>query len=80
MYLGTVLSGHGEMEGEISERVVKGGSVIGALARVMIGRNVYTEVKRGLRNSILLAKLRCGPEDMVEGIAVKSACCRNEQP
>ena len=31
--------------------------VIGSLERVMIGRNVIMEVKRGLRNSILVPTL-----------------------
>ncbi len=56
-YLGTVLSKHGEIEGLVRERSVKGMSVIGSLARVMRGRNVYMEVRRGLRNSILLPSL-----------------------
>ncbi len=34
-YLGTVLSKHGEMAGEVRERVVKGRSVIGSLERVV---------------------------------------------
>ena len=59
-YLGAVLCKHGEMEGEIRERAVKGRSVIGSLARVMKGRKVSMEVKRGLRNSILLPTLTYG--------------------
>ncbi len=42
------------MEGEIRERMVKGRSVVGSLTGVMKGRNVSMDVKRGLRNSILL--------------------------
>ncbi len=61
-YLGTVLSKHGGMGGEVRERVVKGRSVLGFLARVMKGRSVSVEVKRGLRNSILLPTLMCGSE------------------
>ena len=38
------------MEGEVRERAVKGRSVIGSPARVMGGRNVSMEVKRGLRD------------------------------
>ena len=53
-YLGTVLRNHGEMEGEAREKTVKGRSVIGSLVGVMRGRNGCMEVKRGLRNSILL--------------------------
>ncbi len=59
-YLGTILSKHVEMEGEVSERAVKGGRVVGSLARVKRGRNVSMEVKRGLRNSILLPTLTYG--------------------
>ncbi len=50
------------MDGEIRERAMKGRSVIGSLARVMKGRNVSTEVKTGLRNSILLPSLMYGSE------------------
>ncbi len=39
-YLGTILCKHGSMEGEIRERTVKGRQVMGALERVMKGRNV----------------------------------------
>lgn len=38
---------HGEMEGERIEMVVKGRSVVGGLVRIMIGRNMPMEVKRG---------------------------------
>ncbi len=61
-YLGAVLSEHGEMEGEVRERAVKGRSVIGSLARVMRGRDVSMEVKKGLRNSIFLPTLTYGSE------------------
>ncbi len=47
---------------EVRERAVKGRSVIGSLAKVMKGRNVSMEVKRGLRNGILLPTLTYGPE------------------
>ncbi len=56
------MSKHGEMEGEVRERAVKGRSVIGSLGRVMKGRNMYMEVKRGLRNSVLLPTLMDGSE------------------
>ncbi len=48
--------------GGSNKRAVKGRSVIGLLARVMKWRNVSTEVKRGLRNSILLPTLTYGSE------------------
>ncbi len=50
------------MEGEVRERVVKGRSIIGSLARVMKGRSEFIEVKRGLRNSIFLPTLPYGSE------------------
>ncbi len=53
-YLGTILRKHGSMEGEIKERTVKGRQVMGALERVMKGRNVSMEVKWGIRNSVIL--------------------------
>ncbi len=60
-YLETVLCKHGEMDGEIRERAVKDRSVIvGSLARVMKRRDVSMEIKRGLRNSILLPTLMYG--------------------
>ncbi len=39
---------------------MKGRSVVGSLAGVMKGRNVSMEVRRGLRNSILLPTLTYG--------------------
>ncbi len=62
-YLGTVLCKHGGMEGEIRERVMKGRSVVGTFAGVMKWRNVSMDVKRGLRNSILLPTLTYGSEN-----------------
>ncbi len=59
-YMGTVLCKHGRMEREIRERVMKGGRVVGSLAGVMKGRNVSMDVKRGLRNGILLPTLTHG--------------------
>ncbi len=62
-HLGTVLCKHGGMEGEIRERVMKGRSVVGSLTGVMKGRNVLMDMKRGLRNSILLPTLTYGSEN-----------------
>ncbi len=61
-YLGTILCKHGSMEGEIQERTVKGRQVMGALERVMKGRNVSMEVKRGIRNSVNLPTLSYASE------------------
>ncbi len=75
--MGTLLCKHGGMEGEIRERVLKGRSVVGSLVGVMRVRNVSMDVKRGLRNSVLLPTLIYGSEKWTwNGIAaVKSACC-----
>ena len=61
-YLTTVICKHGEMESEIIGRVVKGRCVMGLLTRIMRGRKVSMEVKRDLRNSILLFTLMYGSE------------------
>ncbi len=61
-YFGTVLSKHGEMEGEVRGRAVKVRSVIVSLARIIKGRNVSMKVKRGLSNSIILPTLTYGSE------------------
>lgn len=47
---------HRETERDIGERVVIGRSVTRAHARIMKGRNVPMEMKRGFRNSTLLPK------------------------
>ncbi len=61
-YLGTMLCKHGSMEGEIRERTVKGRQVMGALKRVMKGRNVSMAVKKGIRNSVILPTLSYASE------------------
>ncbi len=53
---------HGSMEGEVRERAVKGRQVVGALERVMKRRFVSMEVKRGIRNSVILPTLSCASE------------------
>ena len=45
------------MDGEVREKAVNGRRIIGSLARVMKGRSVSMDVKRGLRNSVLLPAL-----------------------
>ena len=61
-YLGTVLCKYGSMEGEVRERAVKGRQVVGSLGRIMKGRNVSVDVKKGLRDSIVLPTLTYGSE------------------
>ncbi len=52
--------------------------VIGSLARVMRGRNVSMEVKRGLRNSILLPTLMYGSETWTWNRVQQSRVCAVE--
>ncbi len=66
------------MEGEIRERVMKGRSVVGSLTRVMKGRNVSMNVKRGLRNSILLPTLTHGLDNWTWNGAQQSRVCAVE--
>ncbi len=44
---------------------MKSRSVVGSLTEVMKGRNVSMDVKRGLRNSILLPTLTYGSENWI---------------
>ncbi len=60
---------------------MKGRSIIGALARVMKERSVSMEVKRGLRNSILLLTLTYESEMWTWNRSQQSrVCCGNELP
>ncbi len=53
-----------DLEREMRERTVKGRQVMGALERVMKGRNVRVSmvVKKGIRNSVILLKLSYASE------------------
>ncbi len=42
------------MEGETRERTVQGRKVVGSLGRMMKGRTVSMEVKKGLRDGIIV--------------------------
>ncbi len=77
-YLGIVLNKHGESEREVRERAVKVRRVIGSLPRVVRGRNVSMEVKRGLRNSILLLTLTYGSETWTWNRALQPRVCAVE--
>ena len=57
-----MLCKHGSMEGEVRERAVKGRQVVGSLGRIMKGRSVSVDVKKGLRDSIVLPTLTYGSE------------------
>ena len=45
------------MEGEVRERAVKGRQVVGSLGRIIKSRSVSADVKKGLRDSIVLPTL-----------------------
>ncbi len=66
------------MEGEIRKRVMKGRSVVGLLAGVMKGKSVSVDVKRGLRNSILLPTVTYGSENWTWTGAQQSRVCAVE--
>lgn len=72
------MSKHLEIEGEISERVVKGCSVTGALASAMNGRSVPMELKRSLRNRSLLPALTSGLENRTWNRVQESRICTVE--
>ena len=74
-YLGSVQCKHEGMEREIRERTVKGRCVIGSLTRIMRGRNVSMEIKRGIRNNILLPTLKYGSETWTWNRAQQSRVC-----
>ncbi len=73
--LGTALCKYGDMDGKTRERAVKVRNAIGSIARVMKGRNVSMEVKRGLRNSIFLPTLMYGSETWMWNRAQQSRVC-----
>ncbi len=77
-YLGTILCKHGGMEGEIREQVIEGRSVVGPLTGVMKGRNVFMDMKKGLRNSILLPTLIYGLENWTWNGVQQSRVCAVE--
>lgn len=61
---------------------MKDRSLIVTFTRVMKGRNVFIEVNRGLRNSILLPTVTYRSETWTWNTTQqsKSVCCRNELP
>ncbi len=61
-YLVSVMCKHGATEGEIRERAMQGRKVIGSLGCIMNGRSVSTEVKRDLRNTVIVPTLTYASE------------------
>ncbi len=53
---------HGGTEGETRERVLQGRKVVGSLGRIMKGRSVSMEVKRDLRNTVIVPTLTYASE------------------
>ncbi len=52
--------------------MTKGRSIVGLLAGLMKGRNVSMDVKRGLRNSILLPTLTYGSKNWTWNVVQQS--------
>ncbi len=53
-YLGSVMCKHGGTEGETREGTLQGRKVVGSLRHIMNGRSVSMEVKRDLRNTVIV--------------------------
>ncbi len=85
-YLGSVICKHGGTEGEIRERVLQGSRVVRSLGQIMNGRSVSREVRRDLRNTIIVPTLTYASEtcswnesqrsrvQAVEMIYLRNAC------
>ncbi len=85
-YLGAVMCKHGGTEGETRERALQGRKVVGSLEHIMNGRSVSMEVKRDLRNTVILPTLTYASEtwawnesqrsrvQVVERSYLRSAC------
>ncbi len=56
-YLGSVMFMHGGTEGKTRERALQVRKVVGSLGRMMKGRSVSMEVKRDLRNTVIVPTL-----------------------
>ncbi len=57
-YLGSVMCKHGDTEGETRERALQGRKGVGSLGHIMKGRSVSMEVKRDLRNTVIVPTLK----------------------
>ncbi len=53
-YLGSVMCKYSGTEGETSERALQGRKVVRSLGHIMNGRSVSMEVKRDLRNTVII--------------------------
>ena len=64
-YLGSVFCKDGSMDGEMRERAIQGRKVIGSLGRMMRERTVSNDVKKGLRDGIIVPTLTYASETWV---------------
>ncbi len=64
-YLGSVMCEHGGTEGEMRERALQGRRVVWSLGWITNGRSVSMEVKRDLRNTIIVPILTYANETWV---------------
>ncbi len=64
-YLGSIFCEYESMEGEIRERAIQGRKVTGSLRRVMRERTVCKEVKKALRDSIIVLTVAYARETWV---------------
>ncbi len=56
-YLGSIMCKHGGTEGDTKERALQVKKVVGSLGRIMNGRSVSMEVKKDLRNTVIVPTL-----------------------
>ena len=56
-YLGSVMCKHSDTEVETRETELQGRNVVGSLERIMKGKRVSMEIKRNLRNTVILPTL-----------------------
>ncbi len=56
-YLGSVMCKHDGTEEETREKALQGRKVVGSLGRIMNGRSVSMEIKRDLRNTVIVPTL-----------------------
>ncbi len=61
-YLGSVMCKHGGTGAETRERALQGRKVVGSLRCIMNGRSVSMEVKRDLRNTVIVPTLTYASE------------------
>ncbi len=64
-YLGSIMCKHESMEGETREGAVQGRKVVGSLGRMMKGRIVSMEVKKGLHDGIIVLTITYASETWV---------------